>query len=397
MSTRLDHWTPDQLFEDPYPFYAELRHKSPVHFYEPTQEWFITRWNDCQTLGSRSDVFVPSDRFMPMVKTMGVPNVLTMTGAEHSCLRSGIDARLKAEAVDSYIDGLARPIVKERLARIREAGKADLTRDFFEPTSVRCVADALGLVDVDDATLMRWFHALNTGAQNVADDPDVWAMLDGIKQEISETVGRIYDRVVTVPDETIISHMVHEGTEVGQVRTLEELMPSLRVIILGGLQEPGHGAANAAYGLLQDPAQLDAIRQDPAGLALKAFDEGLRWIAPIGVAARLAAVPFEIGGVTIPAGAPVAIVIASANRDESRWDDAEDFRFDRPRKPHAAFAYRPHFCSGHYLSRQMGRIALEECISTLTGLRLAETSSPVISGWRFRGVTKLPVEWDLTE
>ena len=38
------------------------------------------------------------------------------------------------------------------------------------------------------------------------------------------------------------------------MRGFEEIMPTMRVILLGGLQEPGHGAANAALGLLAGPA-----------------------------------------------------------------------------------------------------------------------------------------------
>lgn len=386
---------PQTLFDDPYPFYAELRRHSPVHFYEPTGEWFVTRWADCQTIGANPEAFGPSADFMPMVKTMGIPNILTMTGPEHRCLRTGIDARLKGPSIDAYVEDLARPVVRARIAALKPSGRADLTRELFEPVSVRCVADALGLVDVPDATLMRWFHALNAGAQNVADDADVWRLLDEVKREIDDAVRTVYDRVSAAPDDGVLSHMVHDGEPDQRRRTLEELTPTIRVIILGGLQEPGHGAANAAYGLLYDPRQADALRAAPAELALKAFDEGLRWIAPIGVILRRATRSFTIGDATIPAGAPVAVIASSANRDEDRWDDADRFRLDRPRKPHAAFGYQPHFCSGNYLSRQIGRIVLEECFASLPDLRLDEARPVSIRGWRFRGVVSLPAQWTL--
>ena len=387
-------YSPDELFRDPYPFYAALRRDKPVHYYEPTGEWLITRWADCQIAGASSDVFVPSDGFMPMVKTMEVPNVLTMTGSEHSCLRQGIDAPLIQPAVDVYVDNLARPIVQACLAELRERGEADLTKEFFEPISVRCVANVMGLTEVDSATLVRWFHALNTGAQNVGDDPAVWQMLDDVKAEIETAVGAVYEKVVSTPDGTLISHTVHGGMPEGSVRSLAEIMPTLHVIILGGLQEPGHGAANAALGLLQNPEQAAALAANPGALSLKAYDEGLRWIAPIGVAARRASRSFTIAGTTIPEGAIVGIVLASANRDEERWEEANEFRIDRARKPNAAFGYRPHFCSGHYLSRNIGRIALEECFSTLPGLRLDPTGRCEAQGWRFRGVINLPAKWN---
>lgn len=388
------NYGPDQLFDDPYPFYAYLRREKPVHMYEPTGEWFVARWSGCQTIGVNEDVFLPTDSFMPMAKTMGLPNVLTLTGTEHQELREGIDTPLRQNAVDRYVDALARRIVQERIEALRERGRADLTTELFEPISVRCVADVMGLQAISDATLAHWFHALNAGAQNVADDPAVWTMLDGVKAEIEQAVRVIYDRVVASPDDSLISHMTHGGLANGGVRSLEELMPTLRVIILGGLQEPGHGAANAVLGLLQDPEQAAALANDPAGLSLKAYDEGLRWIAPIGVAMRRLTRDFEIDGVLVPAGANVAAILSSANRDERRWDAPEVFQLSRQRKPHSSFGFRPHFCSGHYLSRNIGRIALEESFRCLPNLRLDAEHEVSTKGWRFRGAVKLPAVWD---
>ena len=68
----------------------------------------------------------------------------------------------------------------------------------------------------------------------------------------------------------------------------------MKVIILGGLQEPGHAAANACAGLLLNPEQAQVVAADPKEHALRAFDEGLRWIAPIGVTPRVAAEDFVV-------------------------------------------------------------------------------------------------------
>jgi cytochrome P450 len=388
--------TAENLFDDPYPVYARLRREAPVSHFAPTGEYFVTRFDDCQVVGANADVFGPSDSDQrPEARVMGMPNVLSMSGQEHKCLREGIDANVQPACVESYIEGLARPIVNVELDRISARGESDLTTELFEPISVRVVASVVGLEHVANETLQRWFHAMNGGLQNVADDPAVWATCDQAIAEIDAEVAPIVERVSAQPDGSMISHLVHGGMQPGRVRSLAEIMPTLRVILLGGLQEPGHGAANAVYGLLLDPEQSAAVANDPVGLALRAFDEGLRWIAPIGITPRVAARDFELAGVTIPAGASVAIVLASANRDETRYDDPDRFLLDRKRKPHAAFGYRPHFCSGHYLSRAAGRIAIEECYRRLPSLRLDPEQEARVKGWRFRGVVNLPARWDV--
>ena len=70
--------------------------------------------------------------------------------------------------VDAYIEQLARPIVADYIARIRAQGAADLTKDLFEPISVRIVGDLIGLKGTPDETLQAWFHAINGGLQNTS-------------------------------------------------------------------------------------------------------------------------------------------------------------------------------------------------------------------------------------
>lgn len=387
--------TPENLFNDPYPVYARLRREQPVALFEPSGEWFVTRFKDCQTIGAKDAIFGPSEsEGRPEARVMGMPNILSMSGDEHTALRKGIDAEVEPACVNGYVEQLVRPIVNRYISDLRERGSADLTTELFEPISVRVVASVVGLDHVPNESLQRWFHAMNGGLQNVVGDPDVWKACDDAIAEIDREVAPILERVAASPDRTMLSHLVHGGMTDGKRRTPEEIMPTLRVILLGGLQEPGHGAANAVYGLLLDPDQSRAVAADPAGLALKAYDEGLRWIAPIGVTPRVAREDFELNGHVIEKGQSVAIVLASANRDETRYEEPDRFDISKTRKQHAAFGYRPHFCSGHYLSRMAGRIALEEAYRQLPNLRLDPDAEVKVKGWRFRGVMNLPARWD---
>jgi cytochrome P450 len=387
--------TGDNLYTDPYPVYARLRKEAPVALFEGTREYFVTRFADCRAVGSNDRVFGPSgstDR--PEARVMGLPNVLTMSGEEHQALRTGIDQNLTQEAVRGFVDALTRPVVLRYLAEIKANGAANLTADLFEPVSVRCIGDVIGLTETPNETLVEWFHAMSAGLQNVAGDQAVWDRLDRALADIGTQLGTLYERVLARPDHTLMSHVVHGGLPDSAARGLGEILPTMKVIILGGLQEPGHAAANAAAGLLLNPGQAAAMAASPEEHARRAFDEGLRWIAPIGVTPRVAAEDTEIAGTRIPAGASVAIVMASANRDEDYFEDPDSFDMFRRKRPHLSFGFRPHFCSGHALSRAMGQIALEEAFRQLPNLRLDHSRQVTAKGWRFRGVTHLPAAWD---
>lgn len=396
----LDFLNPGALFTDPYPVFARLRREAPVHFYEGTHEFLVTRYDDCRTVGSNDKIFGPAaTEGRPEFRVMGMPNVLTMSGPEHGCLREGIDRNLTQTAVRSYVEDLTRPVVAEYLTKLRGNGTANLTTELFEPISVRCIGNAMGYAETSTAELFEWFHAmaggLALGAGLPHDDPQsVWDRLAAADASMIHWTKARYDACLSKPDNSLISHIMYGGMEEGQVRSLESMMPTIRVLILGGFQEPGHGAANAATGILSDPEQTRAFAADPLAHALNAFDEGLRWIAPIGVTPRVATEDFLLNGVKIPEGSTVAIVMASANRDETKFDDPDRFDMFRRKKPHLAFGFRPHFCSGHFLSRTMGEIALTEAFRALPNLRLDPEKEVRAKGWRFRGVAELPVRWD---
>ena len=387
--------TGDNLYRDPYPVYARLRQEPEIAFFEGTEEYLVTRFDDCRAVGSNDRVFGPSaspDR--PEARVMGMPNVLTMTGEEHQALRAGIDQNLTALQVREYVDGLARPVVRAVLASLRPRGTANLTADLFEPVSVRCVGNVIGLTETPNETLVEWFHAMGAALQNVDDDQAVWDRLDMALAQIDAQLRKLYDNARVQPDHTLMSHVMHGGMPDGQVRSFEEVLPTMKVIILGGLQEPGHAAANACTGLLLNPEQAAVVASDPTEHALRAFDEGLRWISPIGVTPRVATEDIVVSGTRIPAGSSVAIVMASANRDEHRFEDADRFDMFRRKRPHLSFGFRPHFCSGHALSRAMGEIALQEAFAQLPNLRLDPSREVQAKGWRFRGVSDLPATWD---
>ena len=377
----------EQLEDDPYPFYARLRREAPVAWVPAARRWLVTRWDDCARAGTDAETFAPSPGGTDAY--FGTPNILTLTGAPHRALRHGIDPPFRPRAVRATLEAFARPVAARYVAAVRERGAADATTEILERISVRVVGDVLGLRDVDDATLQRWFHGLSEGlvAQGREGGGERPAAMDEVDAYVREAI----ERLTAAPDDSGLSHMVHTGSD--RPRTFDELIGSLRVIVLGGLQEPGHGAANSLHGLLGDPAALARARHDPAAVAL-AVHEGLRWLAPFGLTDRCALGDVELGGAVIPAGAEVGLVLASANHDERRYERPEAFDLDRPQLPHAAFGHGAHFCSGHAISRELERIALEELLAGLPNLRADPDRPPVVRGFTIRAARQLPIIWD---
>jgi len=146
--------------------------------------------------------------------------------------------------------------------------------------------------------------------------------------------------------------------------------------------------------LLTHPDQLAMVRQDRS-LIPTAIEEGLRVETPLTMVMRTATEDVEMGGKTIPAGAQVDVCMGSANRDESRWPDADTFDINRKRHAHIAFAGGIHMCLGMHLARLETRVMLNSLLDRVDDLAFVTEDGTgkesKIVGHTFRSPNKLPV------
>lgn len=394
MSTFAECITVEDLESDPYPIYERLRREAPVAWVPAVNLWLATSASAVDLVTTRTDLFSAVVEGSPLDLSFGGPTILTVDGEDHLDKRRSLDTKYRPKAVEQYIDELVQPIADTYLAKVlaHEDRRAELVVEYFEPISVLSLGAVLGLGHLSAETLQEWFHGLAMGAINFERDPEKQAINDATAQAIDAELRPYMEELRHTPDDSTIAHMLTTGRPEGQPRTVDEVLPSLKVIILGGMQEPGHGAASCLYGLLQDRAQWDLLLEHPE-LWDDAVHEGLRWVAPIGTQTRQAREDIDVEGVTIPAGAPVGAVVASACHDENLFENPTVFDVRRPRRPNAAFGFGPHFCAGHAFARGQERIALQTLAEALPTLELDAEHPTRLRGWEFRAPESLHVRW----
>ena len=394
--------TVGELEADPYPLYAALRRDLPVAWVPAVELWLVTRWDDVEHVARSPAAFTAEVASSPVDACFGSPTIITCDGDRHRELRRGIDPKYRPAQVNGYIDQLVRPLAESLLDDLGDRSGAELMAEYFEPISALTLARSLGFADVDVHTLRRWFRGLSDGATNFEGDPAKRARGEQTAAEIRARADGLLDRIEHEPDDSALSHLLHTGVTptpneassgVGGCRAREFVMPTVLVTLLGGMQEPGHGAGSVLVGLLDHPEQLAEVSHDLSGMTMAAVDEGLRWVAPIGTQTRQASHDVEVAGVTIPAGQAVAAVLASACHDESRFVDAATFDLHRGPFDQAAFGFGGHYCSGHWFARHQIRIALEVLLERHPQLAYAPGFHPRFRGWEFRAPTELHVIW----
>jgi cytochrome P450 len=394
VSSFADAITVEELDRDPYPIYARMRREAPVCFVPAVGLWFVTRWEDVEHAASRVDLFVSRVHPSPLERAMGGDSILLLDGEPQRRLRAMLDPSLRPRAVEATAPDLVAPLVDELLDEIAGRGEAELMSELFEPVSVLSLGCVLGLGHLDGDTLRRWFHGLAQGATNFEDDAGKWEVADATGAEIDRELAPVLERLWAEPDGSTIAVMLQHADGTFEER-VEQILPTLKVILLGGMQEPGHAAGSTVAGLLES-GHAQALAADPAGLVRDAIEEGLRWVSPIGTQTRRALSETMLGAVMVPEGANLGVLVSSANRDEAVWGETADaFDLFRPHRNHAAFGFGQHFCSGHHFSRVQVRIAIQRLFERLPGLRADLDRPPVFNGWEFRAPQHLYVRWDV--
>ncbi|WP_109524943.1 cytochrome P450 [Nocardia aurea] len=394
MSTDTHSWlhslTPDELDRDADTIFARLRSEQPVAWIPLLNAWVATSWQHCQQIAQDAENF-HGGTSPGHDRLFGQPNVLGAEGDTHRRLRSVIDPPLRPRAFRQILETSLRTVARTQLDTLDGRDHAELIAEYFEPVSVRCVADRFGFTDVPTDQLLRWFHDLAYSAAHGVADPNAFGPGDAAKADIRTTVTAMVERLAVTPDESAISHWMHDGMPAGRPRDIESLFPSLLIILLGGLQEPGHACGSTFLGLTTRPEQLRRVTADPS-LLPKAIAEGLRWMSPLfSGAARVSVSDIEVAGAPIKRGDTVWLSYGSANRDDAEFDSPLEFDLDRPTHPHLAFGTGRHACSGSAFAPQIARIALEELFATYPGITLDPDHPVEVRGWMFRGAQQLRV------
>jgi cytochrome P450 len=106
-------------------------------------------------------------------------------------------------------------------------------------------------------------------------------------------------------------------------------------------------------------------------------EESLRHDSPVQVLARAVLDDTEVSGCPLAPGDRVVFGVASANRDESRYEDPSAFRVDRARpRDHLAFGTGPHVCPGATLARLEATAVIEALCDRVSRLRLVQGFVP---------------------
>jgi cytochrome P450 len=376
-----------ELERDPHPLLARLRAREPVSWLPALGGWLVTRRDLALAVMRDADTFTVDDPRFSTARVVG-PSMLSLDGPQHTRHRTPFADRFRPRDVEARLAAFIEVEAARLVGALSPAGAAELRQGLAGPLAVAVVAESLGLVGAEAATVLAWYEAI-VGAVS-----DISAGLEP-RPGGTDAFGRLSASVrATVRAGDREALLVAAATEGGL--ELPEVVSNAAVMMFGGIETTEAMIVNAALHLLSDREQLALVREEP-GLIADAVEESLRLEPAAAVVDRYATRDVELAGAPIRAGDLVTVSIAGANRDPRVFAEPEPDRFDLRRenaRQHLAFAQGPHFCLGAHAARLETRTALSLLLGELPGLRLDPERPAAPRGLVFRKPEHLYVLWD---
>ncbi len=381
-----DSITIAQLTQDPYSIYRRLRAEAPVMRVPAVNRILLTKAADTKYLKENWELFSSDDPLTPMARAFQAHTLMRKDGEAHKRERNAMAPSFAPRNIKGCWHEIYSKVAEEYVGRLPRGETVDLFAELAGPYAARCLTHLLGIPEATDAEMIRWSQTLIDGAGNFGNDPHYFQLSDAANVEMDALFDAGVERVRAAPDQSALSVMVNAEDPI----ETSQIYANVKIAIGGGINEPRDALLTILYGLFTNPDQLEACKADAMWDA--AFEEGVRWVAPIQASSRLTMEDTEIRGLPIKKGEVVMSIQASACHDEELYDAPELYNIFRPKTPHQAFGSGPHFCQGTHIARRMlAQIMLPMLFDRFPNMSLPDPSQVVFSGFGFRGPLSLPV------
>ena len=390
----------------PYAIWDRLRAESPVHWCETDGVepfWAVTRQEDIKYISNTPELFLsepgitllPTDRVIDENEGLGAMRVVINTDPPyHRDLRKVASPFLtprSLQSIQSVIDKSAKDLV-DALAADGGEGETDLAMGIAVNHPLRVLAKAIGVPEEKEAQILNLSNRLFA--------PDDTELGSGTSQEDFAKLGQefvelflpiIEDRRKNPTDDlaSVIANAQINGEPMGPMETLGYYL----IVFSAGHDTTKNSLAGGFWQLIQNPGEFAKVQQD-LSRAPGAVEEMIRWASPVNYMKRTAARDTEVNGQKIREGERVVMFYASANRDESVFDNPYTFDIDRQPNRHIAFGYGEHFCMGTHFARRSMRAIVEQLASRVEHWELAADPEWIRASFVV-GLKHLPVRYKI--
>jgi len=399
----------DPYLADPYEFFARARAEEPV-FYSPEIDYYVVMgFDDCRKVSRDTKNFSSATTLDPLqplypssidklIEIGYVPGPVLINEDEpmHMTRRRRIGDAFQGKRVEA-LEPRIRRIVTDYLDKFVKLDHADLVDDFAWEIPALAIFMFMGVPD-EEAPQVKQYAARRTlftwGRPTEAEQNELVAEMGAYWDYCKSHVARL----LKDPGDDFMSDVIRVHQEDPDLIDENYLYNTMLNFLFAGHETTAAASANGFRTLLEHREAWEAVCRDPS-LVPNAVEEILRYNSSVIGTRRKAIATTTIGGVEIPEGANVLVMIGSGNHDEAMFVEAGRFdisRYNASRQ--LAFGFGGHLCLGAPLARLEMRVIIEELARRLPHARLVDGQTWEYSpNTSFRGPSHLLIEWDPTQ
>jgi cytochrome P450 len=368
---------PAGFHDDPYPIYHALRTHAPVHLMT-SGSMLVSRYADLEAIYKNTALF-SSDKTREFWPKFGASplydhhttSLVFNDGPRHTRVRRIMAGAMTPRAianmegsvvalVDRLLDAMERRMVRE--------GRVDLIEDFAAAIPVEVIGNMLDIPRDERGPLRDWSLSILCALEPAPSQDQ----LDSGNRAVRAFLAYLADLIAKrrrqpgdVDKDVLTRLILGEGGKL----TEAELLQNCIFILNAGHETTTNLIGNGLVALAEWPGERERLIAGRSDLKA-AVEEILRFESSNQLGNRMTTAPVSIGGVDLPKGTSITLLIGAANRDPALF--AQPDRLDLGRHPnrHLAFASGPHQCVGMNVARLEGRIALGRFLCRFPGYQL---------------------------
>ncbi|OMC13023.1 cytochrome [Mycolicibacter heraklionensis] len=380
----------EEYFEYPFDIYRRMREEAPLYYNADEDFYALTRHEDVAAALKDYETYSSTRGCdLAMVRAGSAPQqmIIFMDPPDHRHMRSLLNKAFTPRAIQAQRDTVIEQV--DRFLGAVDPDGFDVVQDFSGPFPVEVITRMAGVPDEYRQQVRHW---IDTSLQR--EPGQIETSEAGIQAAIETATyyyGLIQERRAD-PQDDMISRLIAAEMpgDDGQMRRLDDIEITGFATLLGaaGAETVTKLIGNAAVIFARQPDQWQKLLDDRSKIPA-AVEELLRYEGPVQYNVRYTLKEAQVAGGTIPAGKPVFLIGASANRDPEAFTDPDIFDIDRDQTQaqHLGLGYGIHSCLGAALARMESAIALERLLDFMpryevdwAGLQRVQMQN--VAGWR---------------
>jgi cytochrome P450 len=364
-----------ESFDSLHAMHAEMRARCPVaHTDSLGGFWALFRHADVLKVLQQPTQYITSvQNVVPKVAFTGRRPPLHLDPPEHTPYRAALNPLLSTEKV-ARLEPAIHNICSDLMKPLVRRGFADICEDYASHLAVQVFGHWMqlpaGMVQVLREAGQAFVMAVRSA------QPDAMKRTSMALYEMARDLIALRQREPLDPNLDPTSALLAARDAAGEPFPAEMVVGTVRQVLVVGIVAPTVFLGSVCVHLSRHQGLQQQLRADPS-LLPAALEEFLRLYTPYRGFARTSTVDVELNGKQIKATEPIALVYASANRDEAVFERGDEFILHRPNlSQHIAFGHGAHYCAGAPLARLEMRVALQVLLEQTQSFSLSGEPEP---------------------